>query len=141
MEDARFRSELRRFWDAIARGEPAASGDLDPELVDTIRRLHALRDVPPPDPTYCMRLRESLMHATSVSLPPADPFTQPVFNGQSAPPARPANLAALPRPRGRWAVAQLATVALLLLTLISSLLVFGPGGRWQPDLPTFLPAV
>jgi hypothetical protein len=141
MEDTRFRSELRRFWDEMARGEPASPGGLDPELIDTIRRLHALRDVPPPDPTYATRLRESLIYATSVSLPLADPLTRPVLTEQLKPPARRAILPPLPRPRGRWAVAQLATAALLLLTLISSLLVFGPGRSWQPAMPAYLPAI
>jgi hypothetical protein len=141
MEDARFQSELRRIWDEVARRAPVTSRDLDPKLVDTIRGLHALRDVPPPDPAYAMRLRERLMHATAIPMPLADPLTRPVPEGQSTPPTRPAILLPLPRPRGRWAVAQLATAALLLLTLISSLLIFGLGRPWQPNVPAFLPAV
>jgi hypothetical protein len=126
MEDARFHAELRRFWDEIARGGPATPGDLDPELVERIRRLHALGDVPPPDPTYATRLRETIMHATAIPLPHPDPLARPNLNGRSTPPARRANLRALPVSPGRWVLAQLATAVLLVLVLVGSLIAFGP---------------
>jgi hypothetical protein len=81
MEYTRFRSELRRFWDEIARGELARPGDLNPELAETIRWLHALDDVPPPDPIYATRLREGLMNAITLSLPRVGPLAGPSRNG------------------------------------------------------------
>jgi hypothetical protein len=141
MEDARFQAELRRVWDEIARGEPATSGNLDPELVDTIQRLHTLGDVPPPDSIYARRLRENLMHTTAIPLPLADPLARPGLNGQLPPAARTAIRPPLPQVQGRWAVAQLATAALLLLMLVGSLLAFGPGRLGQRDTPAFIPAI
>src|SRR5687768_9598958 len=96
MDDARFRTELRHYWDEIARGEAATPGDLDPDLAALIPRLHALPDVPPPDPTFASRLRESLMHATTTPLPLTDPRTNLGRNGQSAPLARRPIVSAFP---------------------------------------------
>jgi hypothetical protein len=141
MDDVRFQTELRRVWDEIARGEPATSGELDPQLVETIQRLHTLGDVPPPDPIYTRRLQESLMHTTAMPLPLADPLAQPDRNGQWPPTARPAIRPPLPQVQGRSAVIQLATAALLLLTLVGSLLAFGSGRLGQRDTPAFLPAI
>jgi hypothetical protein len=142
MDDARFRSALRRYWDEIARGEPATPDDLDPEVAALIRRLHALPDVPPPDPTYARRLRESLMHATMISLPLTDPRTSSVRNGWSTPPGRRPILSARPVSPARWAPAHLMTALLVMLVLIGSVLAFGPGRPGpQDDAPVFLPAI
>ena len=89
MNDARFLTELRRYWDEIARGGPATPGALDPDLAATIRRLHALPDVPPPDPAFANRLEERFMQATTIPLPLADPRARPGLNGRSAGSARP----------------------------------------------------
>jgi hypothetical protein len=142
MDDARFRSELRRYWDAIARGEPATPDDLDPDLAALIRRLHALPDVPPPDPTYARRLRESLMDATTIPLPLTDPGTNPGRNGWSAPPVRRPILSPLPIAPPRWSATQLATALLVMLVLIGSVLTVGRG-RSEPEdaAPVFLPAM
>ena len=127
MDDARFQEELRRFWDEIARGGPATPGDLDPEFAATIRRLHAMRDVPPPNPAYAKRLRESLMDATSVPVP-FDLSQNPIANGLTAPRIGWTLPSVRPAPRthrGRL-VGSLATAALLLVTLVASLVAFGP---------------
>jgi len=57
MDEVHVDEELRQFWDAVPRDEPATPGDLDPALAETIQALHAFRDVPPPDPTYARRFR------------------------------------------------------------------------------------
>ena len=48
----------------------------------------------------------------------------------------------LPAPRSRWAPGQWVTAALVLLTLVSSFLAFGPGRHVRrSDQPAFVPAV
>jgi mannose-6-phosphate isomerase-like protein (cupin superfamily) len=142
MDDARFRIELRRYWDEIARGEPATPDDLDPDLAALIRRLHALPDVPPPDPTFARQLRESLMHATTTPLPLTDPRTSLRRNGQSAPPVRRPILSGFPVSPVRWAPAYLVTALLVMLVLIGSVLVIGPGRPVSQDhIPLFLAAI
>jgi hypothetical protein len=142
MNDARLLAALRRYWDEIARGEPATPDDLDPNLAALIRRLHTLPDVPPPDPTFARRLRESLMHATTTPLPLTDPRSSLGPNGQSAPSVRRPILSTAPVSPVRWAPAHLVTALLVMLVLIGSFLAIGPG---QPgpreDIPAFLPAV
>src|SRR5829696_3682499 len=116
MDDARFRDEMRRYWDEIARGEPATPGDLDPELAATIQRLHALRDVPAPTTNYVKRLREDLMHATSTPLTLTPEVSR---NGRT--PSHPFQLSVPPvwRPARRaWALTQLMTAALVVATLV-----------------------
>jgi uncharacterized cupin superfamily protein len=138
VSDPRFDNAVSRFWDAVARGEPAGSGDLDPALAETVRRLHAADDAPGPDPTYARRLREDLMHATTLPVP-LDPTRHPMSNGRAAP--RPAWRPALPPTKGRrrGALAQLATAALLLLTLAG---VYASFVRPRPadDRPAVVPA-
>jgi hypothetical protein len=142
MSDVRFLAALRRYWDEIARGEPATPHDLDPDLAVLIRRLHTLPDVPPPDPTFARRLRESLMHATTTPLPLTDPRTSLGRNGQSAPPVRRPILSAVPVSPIRWAPAHLVTALLVILVLIGSVLAIGPGRPGpREDIPAFLPAV
>ena len=141
MDDTRFLTNLRHFWDEIARGGSATPGDLDPELTALIRRLHATRDVPPPDPIYARRLREGLMHATTLPLPRIDTLSGPVSNGLAAPPAKRPILPLLPAAPPRWAPAQLVTGLLALMVLIGSVVAFS--GRWGPqeDAPAILSAI
>ena len=141
MEDARLHAELRRYWDELARGELGNPGDIDPDLVQTIQRLHALGDVPPPAPAYATRLRESLMHATALPLPLGDPRARSSLNGRSTPVARRA-IRPWPVPQRPWALSQLATAALLVLVLVSSFLAFGPGRPGlQDEGPALIPAI
>jgi hypothetical protein len=141
MDDARLHAELRRYWDEVARGEPANPEGLDLDLLQMIRQLHALGDEPLPDPVYAARLRESLMHAIALPLPLAGPLARPSLNGRSTPVARPA-IRPWPVPQRPWALTQLATAALIVLVLVSSFIAFGPG---RPDrnaeAPALIPAV
>jgi DNA-binding beta-propeller fold protein YncE len=136
MDDARFQQELRRFWDEIARGEPATPGDLDPELTATIRRLHALRDVPPPDPIYARRLREDLMHTQTAPVL-LDPRPRRVPNGSASPRIDWRTSPAFPRrrDRGGWALGSLVAAALLLLMLFGALIALGPLRPGDDELP------
>ena len=50
-DDRRHENELNRFWNELVRptGDPdAAATELDPELTETVRRLRALAQTPPP---------------------------------------------------------------------------------------------
>jgi hypothetical protein len=142
MDDARFLSELRRYWDEIPRRGPATPDDLDPDVAAVIRALHALREVPEPDPIFAGRLRENLMNATTIPLPRTDPLTSPGNNRWPLPSASRVVVPPLPVAHGHWSPARLATAVLVLLVLAGSILVIGPGrlGR-QDDLPLFLPAI
>jgi hypothetical protein len=138
MDEARVDEELRRFWDAIARDEPAAPGDLDPALAETIRWLHAFRDVPPPDPTYAREFRERLMAAAVPDI--RAPLMSPTVNGHAVPPPR-ARLASRPERVARSSLAVAATAALIVLTLAGSLFAIG-SHRWrlERDAPVVIPA-
>jgi DNA-binding beta-propeller fold protein YncE len=125
MDEARFRDELRRYWDEIARDGRAVPGQLDLDLVAVIRRLHAARDVAPPDPAYARRLRAQLIAADSAPLP-LTPASQRSPNGHAGP--QPGwSQQALPssgihRP---WGVGPLAVAALFTLILL-----IGLAGAW-----------
>jgi DNA-binding beta-propeller fold protein YncE len=117
MDDARFRDELRRYWDEIAHGGGAAPGNLEPELAATIRRLHAVPDVPAPDPDYARRLRRSLVVATSAPLPLGSTAHQ-TPNGHTAPEPgwhRPVEIRGPEAPRWRHPERWLAAAALLVV--------------------------
>jgi hypothetical protein len=139
MDEARFRNELCRYWDEIARGEPAPPSGLDPELAAIVRRVHALHDVPPPDPAFTNRLEESLMDTTTMSLPLGG---TPDRNGRNAGPGRAGTRRAVLIPPRRGVPAYLATALLVLIVVIGSVLAFGvrrPGP--QGDTPAILPAI
>jgi hypothetical protein len=139
MDAARFRNELRRYWDEIARGEPAPPSGLDPELAAIVRRVHALHDVPPPDPAFAKRLEERLMATTTLSLPLGG---TPDRNGRNAGPASPGTRRAVLIPPQRGVPAHLVTALLVLIVVIGSVLAFGvrrPGPKG--DTPAILPAI
>jgi hypothetical protein len=136
--DPRFGEHLEQLWEAVRRGDPNA--DIrDPDLVATIRRVQALDHVPPPDPGFVSQVREELLSDV------AGPFTlgpqvSRTPNGRvlMAPWAAPL---VPPRPslgqRQRWAVTQVATALLVLLTVLAVYVAFGPG---RPH-PAVFPAV
>ena len=120
-------AQASRLWDALATGTLPDPTGLDPALVETIRQLHALGAHARPDPRFAHDLEEVLMQTmpigSAVPLPLGLTLTT-VSNG-----ARPVSSlpgSPLPRPaRSRLFLAQLATAALVLLTLLSSFVVFG----------------
>jgi outer membrane protein assembly factor BamB len=136
MDDARFLSDLRRYWDEIARGGPASPGELDPELAALIRRLHATPDVPPPNPTFARNLRESIMHATAAPIPFSIGLP---FNGRTLlPTLQPSTPASPPpQPLRSWQLAQTAAMLFLLATLVAGAFWFQRHG----DRPELVPAV
>src|SRR5688572_14018838 len=114
MDDVRFLADLQRAWDETARGRSTPPHDLDPEVAVLLRCLYALRDVPPPDPTFARQLRERLMHATTIPLPLTDARTTPGHNGRSVPPMSRAIVSPWPVSPGRWSPTPLATALLVL---------------------------
>jgi hypothetical protein len=131
MDDTRFSTELRRYWDEIARGERASPGEFDPELAAIIRRLHALGDVPGPDPSYAKRLREELMHTATHPVPLSPQLTS---NGRTSPYGLQSLAPSLVRPP-RWSrvLASVVTGVLVAVTLVVAVILFRAPGESQPD--------
>ena len=131
MDDARFHDELRRYWDEIARGGPATPGMLDPELAAVFRRLHAVPDVPPPDPGIARRRREELLRATTVPLA-FPPSADPSANGLRAPhpaPALQSHVVIRRMPLAGFSL--VVTILLLALTVALVVIAFD----WMPRTP------
>lgn len=137
MDNPRSLQALRRYWEAMALGRSADPGDLDPDLVALVQRLHTTPDVPPPDPMYASQLREHLMHSASL---PLSPTSSPPFNGREiSPPTRgPLPPLFLPqRQRHSWPVTQIAIVLLLIVAMVATYFIaVRPSSE-----PTFAPAV
>ena len=143
MTDPRFDDRLSDVWDAVARGV-AAPISANPRLIETVRALHDRDAVPPPDPAFVARTREELVAAVPTLAAPAG-RERIVPNGRLEFRSFPAPLRippAAPRHWPRWALAQLATAALLIVTLVGSFLAFGPTrpGR-QEEAPMLVPAI
>jgi DNA-binding beta-propeller fold protein YncE len=140
--------EASRVWDALARGRSPESGGLDPALLETMRRLQRLGAQPRPDTAFADRLEADLTHAQErvvqrSALPLRESAPIPVTNFPGRSPTSPSS----PHRRDwrrspRWAWGQLATAALLLLTVVGSFLAFGPDRLGhQPQSPAMLPAI
>ncbi len=130
---------IDRFWDQVAQGRADTAGDLDPADTAAIRHLHAHDDRPLPRPAFTRHLREELMHAHAIQVSehprripaPKRPLQPPLADRPQAPHA----------PRRRE-LAQFATAALVILTLVGSFFVFGPGRHARPEEErSFLPAI
>jgi mannose-6-phosphate isomerase-like protein (cupin superfamily) len=140
-EDARA-AAIDHYWDAIGRGERPAD-HIDPGLAETISRVHALADVPEPDPIFVAHLERTLV-AGGRSRPVSGRVTPPGVpkspNGTTYAPllSPPALSPAVPRHRG--AMAHLASAALLALTLVIGFVVFGPRSERIAAPAVFAPA-
>jgi hypothetical protein len=141
---------LDRQWDALLRGEVTSpTVDFDADLAALVTRLQAVGSALPslfPNPEQAWReLLQPPLPGRSNGETPLPTWTHP--NGhvdhfaerRSAPPR--------PRRRGGWVLAQLATAALLLLTLAAGFAAIRQpmpetrdGGRWVPALVRALEA-
>jgi hypothetical protein len=135
-------SSLGRYWDELVQGRSVSPAELDPALAATVRTLHARDDALKADPRFADRLLEELMHAATEhdALPfPLMPHLASGLSDSRAASQLEHRLSAL---RPRWALAQMATAALLALTLVASFPVFGPSrpGRQQPT-SSVMPAI
>ena len=132
-----------RYWDALVLGVESDSAGLEPDLAGAIQRVHALGATPPA--TARDRVWREVLG--SIEAPQANGGSPTVhaitpddleFPGVIGPilPAGP-----LVRPR-HWALAQLATAALLALVLVGSFLIFRPGQfNRQEEPPAYVPAI
>ena len=138
---------LARYWDDVTRGQLPSNAALDAELSATIRRFHEIAGRHPghgPDPRFVEHVMEELMAMASPTLQAPPDFAvehMAAPNGRAVWPL-PQPMLRLPAPRSRWAPGQWVTAALVLLTLVSSFLAFGPGRHVRrSDQPAFVPAV
>jgi len=128
---------LDRFWERVVRGEgPAPDDTLDSGAAATIRHLHGRDDTPDPNVAFTDRLLEDLMDSTTLPTTHARSYGLDGFspNGRAAPAVRPPTRA-LPRQRHGWAIGHLATVAIILLSLVGSYVVFRGAGTGLQDAP------
>lgn len=116
----------------------------DPALVHTIDRLDALDDAPDADPAFANRLLEDLMATTAQpdALLRSTATGAVSRNGRFPRGVLPVAAPGRERSRSRAVLAQLATAALVVLTLIGSFFAFGPGRRaGQEARPAIVPAI
>jgi outer membrane protein assembly factor BamB len=110
--------QLRRFWDGVVEGRSTPPEGVDPHLLDTIRHLHSLgKATPEPDPSFIKRLKEELMNPHSFAVPLTLPASFAPTDGRAVPPPRRLRISRFPQNSRSWVFAQLATAALLLVTL------------------------
>lgn len=117
---------LTGYWDDLAQDGAADFRDygVAPPLADAVRRFRALGGGPAPDEAFVRRLEETLMRAPSAPLSVAPRSPTPEL-GPAPRSAAVRGSRAASRPadrRGVWS--DLATAAVLLLTLISGFAAF-----------------
>lgn len=125
------RDPIDRFdaaLEALSRGEHVAPDAEDPTLLPAVARLRALDRAQRADPRLADRIWAELMNEAGIGgappLPPVGPATPIPLNGRAAPRPWRATIAEPAAPgRRRWMLSQLATAAVLILTLVGSLLV------------------
>jgi hypothetical protein len=136
---------LNDHIDDLVAGDPSSTHDLDSDTAEAVRRFFASDDAPPPPRDLTTQIWEKIMNVSAqAGAIPLRPVAgaPPVPNGRAPQHAwwREVVPATVSHRRGRWAFAQLATAALLLVTLGLGYLAFGPL-RSGPDRPTAIPGV
>lgn len=136
---------LSASWDARVAGEATDDAGVAEGLVDVVGRLHASDTTPALLPGQRRQIWEAIMATATTSADPPRHASRvrPSANGHLPGLALPPS-AGHPRwshanARPRWVLAQLATAALLLVTLGLGYLTFGPG-RHATRVPA-LPAL
>jgi hypothetical protein len=105
--------------DAIVTGEPTPPA-LDPAVDAAVARFFAADDAPGPPPGLADRIWDELLEQDRFAeLVPQTPSIPAVRVGRQTPGALPAPLARGGTFHPRWTLAQLATAALVLLTVVS----------------------
>jgi hypothetical protein len=144
-------AELSRFWnDLIQPGADPARGALDVSEAETLRRIHAITQSPPPAGARArvdgamraqIAARQNGRDVLEMSEIDTLTFDRPAIAAPAwLPPWLASRPARRPAPAGWGWVAQFATALLLLVTLGLGYLVFGPG-RPNQDRPADLPAI
>ena len=137
---------VNRYWDEVVGGGRSEIDGVAPALGAEVRRLHALDGAFAPEPAFLGRLQEELMGRSlaapglaSTAIP--HPRTSP--DGRTS--ARRARWARRPLPaRGWWPVGQAATVALLLVTMLTGYAAYrvaAPGSRATAPVTGSVPAI
>jgi mannose-6-phosphate isomerase-like protein (cupin superfamily) len=139
--------QFARYWDAAAAGASDEPDLADPTLAATVSRLYALEELPDIDPAFQSRLEARLLGTSvatvglpgTIPLPMAGHDLHTSHNGRTdAQPWR-VRAPASTRPiRPGWSLAQLATAALLLLTLLGGVIAIRSATAPRP--PTYLEA-
>jgi DNA-binding beta-propeller fold protein YncE len=131
------------YWDALVLGQETTGINLDPDVAEAIRRFQALGAAPPS--TARERVWQTVQAAAAMQRESEEPMQPSVVLDRSRPLPSSIRPGAVPLPwRGRshWLLAQLATAALLVLTLVASFLVFGPARIHRgSEAPAVLPAI
>jgi outer membrane protein assembly factor BamB len=148
-DDRQRAAALERFWDGLVHEADPEPKDVDPEIAEIARRVHALGEDPDPGRARA-QVWERLTHhpmlrGTAMSI--SATLTHPPIRVPQPPRAQPAVPAAWRRTSPRWAMNQLnqaATALLLVLTLGAIYFVIAnrpastPGSGVRPDdWPTF----
>ena len=117
------------YWDALVLDRETAGIDLDPELAEAIRLFQTLGTAPAA--TARERVWRTVQSAITYPKESEHPMLPARILASSHPFAHPTSPGALPpwRGRTRWALTQLATAALLVLTFVAGIVAFGP---WRP---------
>jgi hypothetical protein len=147
--DERDRADaLDRRWDALLCGETTSTTDLDADLATLIARLQAAGSaIPPLFPDRNQAWRELRQAATPAPVSSGDdgspPLPWPYPNGHAPadPFPRQQSQTSPPRHRGRWVLTQLATAALLLLTLAAGFAAIRQRPPETPDEGRWVPAL
>ena len=138
---------LRAYWDDVVHGNPTVPDDLDSSTAATVQRLHALYQPPLPTPEFRDQLKEALvaptMHPDSGLI--SRRWMSRSANSSNGHPVRqplPTIVQASVPARVRWILAHVATAALLILMVVGSLVLFGPGRpHRQEEAPGAIPAL
>jgi hypothetical protein len=137
---------LSAAWDARVAGEATDDAGAAEGLVDVVGRLHARDTTPALLPGQRRQIWEAIMATAVLSADPPRHASRvhPRANGHAPglvlpPSAAPRRWSPAPARPG-WILAQLATAALLLVTLGLGYLTFGPGrqGERVPALPALV---
>jgi hypothetical protein len=108
---------LDRYWNMVLAGSADPPGEaIDPDLVATVQRVHALDVTPPLSPTFASTLWEDLMH---VNAPSAAAISGPPFT-VVAPPRRGVLPGRWTGDRPRLSFSRIAAAILLLALLAGS---------------------
>jgi hypothetical protein len=125
-------------------GDASRAPDLDPAVAASVARFFAADDAPGPPPGLADRIWEELLqHTVPVARTPPRPALRPDRNGRRTLASLPAPPPRLGPSRLRGALTQLATAALVLVTLVAGFVAFGGPQRLmnQVERPSIIPAI
>ncbi len=128
-------ASLGRYWDEVVHGRPAAPGDLEPTLAETVQRLHARDDAPGADAAFAARLLTQLEGQIAMKQLDAPdlfgPLSTVAFPGNHPYNARQRAPSSI---RG-WPFAHFASAALVVATIAVAYLAFGQSRLGTQDEP------